>query len=207
MKTKSLLRKEEYKALSNLTIEGKILDVGGSKNSGYLELIKGDHDIVVGNINESYGIDIIFDAEERWPFTDEEFSGVLLMNILEHLYSYRMAVDESYRVLRKGGVVAGVVPFMFNVHGSPSDYFRYTRFSLERIFKDAGFQEVKVSSLGTGAFSVIYHNLIGFVRWYWLADILMSLAMKLDNFVALIKPNNKMSAEFMPLGYYFEARK
>ena len=44
--TKSFFRREEYKALAQLSIDGKILDVGGSKKSGYHELIKGNHTII-----------------------------------------------------------------------------------------------------------------------------------------------------------------
>ena len=207
MATKSFLRREEYKVLSELSIDGEILDVGGSKRSGYHELIGGKHTITTGNIDESYGIDVTFDAQQRWPFEDETFDAVLFINILEHLYHYETAVKESFRVLKSGGMVAGVVPFMFNVHASPNDYFRYTRSALLRIFADAGFSDVRVQELGTGAFSVIYHTTLGFVRWQWLATPLIAISRGLDRFIFHIKPNNKMSAKEMPLGYYFEAKR
>jgi len=205
--TKSFLRREEYDALSKLTIDGSILDVGGSKKSGYHELIKGTHTITTGNINESYGTDVIFDAEKTWPFLDESFDGVLFVNILEHLYHYGAAVKEARRVLKKGGVVVGVVPFMFNVHGSPNDYFRYTKSTLMRMFIEEGFTDVRVEELGTGAFSVMYHTLLGFVRFEWMATPLIAFFRSLDHVVHFLKPDNKMSAKEMPLGYYFEARK
>jgi SAM-dependent methyltransferase len=206
-RTKSLLRREEYRALSVLSINGSILDVGGSKKSGYHELIKGTHTITTGNIDASYGADVIFDAEKRWDFADSSFEGVLLVNLLEHLYHYQNAVSEAHRVLKQGGTLAGVVPFMFNVHGSPNDHFRYTRSTLERMFQDAGFTQIKITELGTGAFSVIYHCLIGLVRFDWLATPLIALATFFDHLIARLKPNNKLSAKEMPLGYYFEVRK
>ena len=85
MATRSFLRREEYKALARLSIDGRILDVGGSKKSGYHELIKGDHVITTGNINESYGTDLVFDAQQRWPVEDGSFDAVLFVNVLEHL--------------------------------------------------------------------------------------------------------------------------
>lgn len=207
MKTKSFLRREEYKMLATLSIDGPILDIGGSKKSGYHELLKGDHTITTANIDESYGTDVIFDAQNTWPFPDALFSGVLFVNVLEHLYDYRAAVNESFRVLHTGGTIAGVVPFMFNVHGSPADHFRYTRFTLERMLADAGYLDVQVKELGTGAFSVIYHCLLGFVRWNWLADVLIPLFGGADRLISSIKPGNRMSGTYMPLGYYFEAKK
>lgn len=207
MATKSFLRREEYKALSKLSIDGDILDVGGSKKSGYHELIQGKHTITTGNINESYGTDVIFNAEEPWPFPNASFEGVLFVNLLEHLYHYETAIEEATRVLKSGGIVAGVVPFMFNVHGSPNDYFRYTKSTLTRIFTEHGFKDVRVQELGTGAFSVMYHCLLGFVRWEWLATPLIAVCRGMDGIILRLKPNNKMSAREMPLGFYFEARK
>lgn len=206
-KTKSFFRREEYKALSQLSIDGKILDVGGSKKSGYHELIKGKHEILTGNIDESYGTDLIFDAQEAWPFEDDSFDGVLLVNLIEHLYHHEVALAEACRVLKPGGTLAGVVPFMFNVHASPHDYFRYTKAALTNRLADAGFTDIEVRELGTGAFSVIYHCLIGFVRFDWMATPLIAFSRGLDKLMWRIKPHNKMSSEYMPLGYYFEAKK
>lgn len=207
MKTRSFLRREEYTRLSKLSIDGNILDVGGSKKSGYHELIGGAHTITTGNIDASYGADIIFDAEQSWPFPGASFDGVLLVNLLEHLYHYENALAEAARVLKGGGTVAGVVPFMFSVHGSPNDYFRYTRSALEHLLADRGFSGVRIEELGTGAGSVIYHCLIGFARFDWLADLGIACARGFDGLIRAVKPDNMLSARHMPLGYYFEARR
>jgi SAM-dependent methyltransferase len=207
MKTKSILRIAEYNQLKKLSIDGEIIDIGGSIRSGYHEYIGGTHRITTANIDESYGTDLIFDAQERWPVEEGSFDAVLLINVLEHLYKYNQALDETARSLKTGGMVVGVVPFMFNVHGSPNDYFRYTKSTIQQLFTDRNFTEVEVTELGTGAFSVIYHLLLGFIRWDWLAFPLIKLFTWLDNIVLWIKPNNLMSATYMPLGYFFTARK
>jgi SAM-dependent methyltransferase len=204
--SKSLLRREEYKVLSELTIDGKILDIGGSKKSGYHELIKGNHTYTVSNINESYGVDELFDAQERWPFDSNYFDGVLFINVLEHIYDYRAALGEAARVLKDGGRMVAVVPFMFNIHGSPNDFYRYTESALRNMLAEAGFSSCEIRPLGTGAFSVIYHCLLGFVRWAWLANILIPVFKGADRLMLWVRPNNPMSAKHMPLGYYVEAR-
>jgi SAM-dependent methyltransferase len=205
--TKSFLRREEYKALSKLHIDGDILDVGGSKKSGYHELISGNHKITTGNIDSSYSADILFDAQKKWPFDSSIFSCVLFINVLEHLFDYNLAVAEAYRVIKNGGKVVGVVPFMLNVHGTPNDYFRYTKSSLEKILSGAGFKSIEIKELGSGAFSVICNILIGFLRWIWLASLIIFICRSLDRLVSILKPNNKMTAKYMPQGYYFEAVK
>ena len=204
---KSLLRREEYRALSDLSIDGHVLDIGGSKRSGYLELIKGTHTYTVANIDSSYDTDVIFNAEEPWPIENGAFNGVLFINVLEHLYAPIMALREAHRALKNGGIVVGAVPFMFNVHGSPNDYFRYTRPALERMLTETGFSEVHIKELGTGAFSVIYHCLIGFIRWEWMATVAIPFFTALDRFLYRVVPGNKMSAQYMPLGYFFTAQK
>jgi hypothetical protein len=42
MYSKSILRNEEYDALSTVEMQGKVLDVGGSKSASYQKLISGN---------------------------------------------------------------------------------------------------------------------------------------------------------------------
>ena len=206
-KTKSFLRREEYKMLSKLYADGDILDVGGSKKSGYHELILGEHKIITGNIDPSCDADVLFDAEKVWPFGNSQFSCVLFVNVLEHLFDYKFAVGEGYRVLKSGGKVAGVVPFMLNIHGTPNDYFRYTKSALQKILSTAGFKSIRIKELGSGAFGVTYSALVGFIRWQWLASPVISICKFLDKMVLRLRLSDKMTGKNMPLGYYFEAIK
>lgn len=206
IRSKSLLRREEYRALCRIRIDGRVLDVGGVRASGYQQLFQGEHKFTTANLSPE-GADLTFDAQQRWPIEDLSFDAVLFLNVLEHLYEYRPAVMESWRVLVPGGRVIVTVPFMFNVHGSPNDHFRYTKSTLERLFADAGFVDVAVAELGTGAFSVIYHCLLGFIPWNWLGVLIMPLFTSLDRFFSWVRPGNHMSATYMPLGYLLTARR
>lgn len=207
MKTKSLLRKLEYKALAELTIDGAVLDVGGSTKSGYHELLKGNHTITTANIDTSYGAEVVFDAQKPWPIEDAAYDAVLFINVLEHLYDYQTPITEAHRVLRPGGRVVSATPFLFRVHGSPDDYFRYSKSALMRMYTDVGFSTVTITELGTGAFSVVYHLIMSIVPWTWLAAILMNICMGIDGLLERIKPKNGMSRESMPLGYLVIATK
>lgn len=204
--SKSLLRREEYRALAKLHVDGAILDVGGVRASGYQGLMQGNHTYTTANLSIE-DADIAFDAEKPWPIDNEKYDAVMFLNVLEHLYDYRTAITESHRVLVPGGRVVSCTPFMFNVHGSPSDYFRYTKSALERIFSDAGFERVEITELGTGAFSVIYHTMLAFVPWKWVASLLIPIALGLDRFFSWVRPANHMSAAYMPLGYLLIAYK
>ena len=204
--TISTLRLAEHEALRRLVIDGEILDVGGNRNAAYPALIGGKHNFTFANIDPTYG-DMHLDAEKPWPVASESYDCVLMSNLLEHLYDYRTALNEAYRVLKPGGRIVMTTPFMFYVHGSPSDYFRYTSFALERMLADAGFAEPRIESLGTGAFSVMFQPIAGPLRWPPLVGLGRALAGGVDGLLAKIKPRNMLSAHYYPLGYYSEAVK
>ncbi|MBY0111028.1 methyltransferase domain-containing protein [Patescibacteria group bacterium] len=203
--TRSLLRREEYKAIQSVVLNGEVLDIGGVPDALYHTHIKGSHHIVTANIDPTTGADYTFDAQKPWPLPSESFNGVVCMNVLEHLYTPAPMLAEARRVLSAEGKIVGTVPFLFHIHASPDDYFRYTKSALTRLLSDAGFTHIQVKELGTGAFAVLYHSLVGFMRWNWMASFFMMLCTGIDRLIYKIRPHNQMSAVEFPLGYIFEA--
>ena len=98
---RSIIREAEYELLKNIKINGKILDIGGSKKSGYQELIKGNNQILTVNINKEHGCDLVFDIEKKFPIESEKFNSVICLNVLEHIYNYENVISEASRVLKK----------------------------------------------------------------------------------------------------------
>ncbi len=72
----SIIRHLEYKKISDLKIDGDVLDLGGSTKSGYHQLLKGEHKITTVNINKEYGCDIVFDIQKKFPLEDDGFDSV-----------------------------------------------------------------------------------------------------------------------------------
>ena len=64
----SLLRKEEYYQLSNLVLDGVVLDVGGSKKSEYHALIKGNNSFHIINLDQTCEPDTYVDIEKTFPY-------------------------------------------------------------------------------------------------------------------------------------------
>jgi SAM-dependent methyltransferase len=154
----SILRTEETKAFKTLTFEGKVLDLGGVKNSGYLRLVHGNFDITSVNFDINTGCDVIHDLEVTpIPFDNVSFDVVVINNTLEHIYHAQELVKESVRVLKKKGKVVITVPFLFPEHPSPHDYWRFTGDSMRLMLRDAGLSEVFITPLGTGVFTVCHH--------------------------------------------------
>ena len=203
---KAPMRIAEAKALKRLVIDGKILDVGGDPKSKYHTLIGGEHHITFANISEHYRPDIVFDAQEPWPVASGTYDAILMFNFLEHVFEHRAVLAEAFKALAPGGRLVGTVPFMFNVHGSPSDYFRYTEFALRKLFKLSRLEVCRLETMGTGAFYVAWAAIQGPLPEP-LAVVGRSLAIGLDRLLATIKPGNKLGHQFYPIGYFFEVRR
>ncbi|MBN1419914.1 MAG: methyltransferase domain-containing protein [Planctomycetes bacterium] len=78
-------------------------------------------------------IDAVADAG-RLPLADGSVDGIASEVVLEHLQDPRAAVEEMARVLRPGGLVWCVVPFLQPFHGAPSDFGRFTTPGVRRLF-------------------------------------------------------------------------
>lgn len=55
------------------------------------------------------------DADREWAWKNNSFDCVVLMNVLEHVENTQFVLREAKRVLRKGGVVVGTVPYAVNL--------------------------------------------------------------------------------------------
>jgi SAM-dependent methyltransferase len=79
-------------------------------------------------------VDVVGDAHEL-PFEDESFERILCTEVLEHLHTPQKAIDEMYRVLKKGGELILTTRFIAPIHDSPGDYFRFTKYGLSHLLK------------------------------------------------------------------------
>ena len=152
----SLLRLEEYKAFSGIALSGRVLDLGGDRNSNYHSLFKGEFKTTTVNCNTEIRPDIIHDLEQPLPIAGESFDHVLFINVLEHIFEYRALLREAVRVLKPEGSIVVVAPFLFPIHPSPKDYHRFTADTLHKEIEILGLKEISVTALGTGVFSVRY---------------------------------------------------
>lgn len=66
------------------------------------------------------------------PFGDAEFDAVVSDQVLEHLEGDpQEAIDETFRVLKPGGLALHTTCFINPVHACPKDYWRFTPQALE----------------------------------------------------------------------------
>jgi SAM-dependent methyltransferase len=74
------------------------------------------------------------------PVEDDRFDRIICNQVLEHLPEPGAALAELNRVLKPGGRILLTAPLYFSEHQVPYDFYRYTRYSLRRLFEHAGFQ-------------------------------------------------------------------
>jgi SAM-dependent methyltransferase len=71
---------------------------------------------------------------ERLPFKDASFDGVLSLAVLEHVRNPIACAKEICRVLKPGGKLLAVVPLIAPVHAYPHHYFNMTAEGLANLF-------------------------------------------------------------------------
>jgi SAM-dependent methyltransferase len=105
-------------------------------------------DLAVGDPAWNYArLDAICDLDAL-PFADTSFDAALSIVTLEHLPEPGAALREMARVLRPGAPLLIVVPFEWEVHQAPHDYFRFTRYGLEYLLRRAGFEAIDIRPVG-----------------------------------------------------------
>ena len=76
----------------------------------------------------------ILGVAEQLPFADETFDGVLSLAVLEHVSDPFRCAAEISRVLKKGGKLYCVVPFLQPVHAYPNHFYNMTAQGLANLF-------------------------------------------------------------------------
>ena len=72
---------------------------------------------------------------EQLPFRDGAFDAVLSLHVLEHVKNPFVCARELARVLKPGGTLYAVTPYVVSVHGYPFHFFNPTPSGLKALFE------------------------------------------------------------------------
>jgi len=173
----------------------KLLDIG-AENSPYKKLFEKSeyysHDI---KQNRKRTIDYVGDLNEKIPdIRANSFDYVLCTQVLEHIEKPHMAFKEFARILKPKGLLFLTTHMVFDEHMVPNDYFRFTKYGLETLGKEAGFRLVHIKPHG-GVFLVLGNILnelpikIWFRRgtiWYYVYFILFTIPIFVLNVILYV---------------------
>ncbi len=132
---------------SNKCKEGaRVLDVGSG--------IKPYYPFFIDKVDEYIGVDLfpgdvvdVVASSDKLPFEDESFDVVISTQVFEHLAEPGLTAKEIYRVLKPGGMALVSLPFVWEVHDVPKDYWRYSIDGVKKLF--SSFAEIEVEANGS----------------------------------------------------------
>jgi len=211
MLTKKITRERLRNFLKKYSSDEKILDIG-SGGSSYQDLFPNRLTL---DIDEKRKPEIVGDAHDL-PFEDNFFSFVLCTEVLEHTKDPRQVVSEINRVLKTGGIVVLTTRFMFPIHDAPHDYWRFTPYSLQMLFKEMEVLELVPEVSDFSAIAVLlqrmgyqykfkFNKIIKF-SLFFAARVLNSMNFIIVKSFGDIKRETEVKNP-MASGYYVVARK
>jgi SAM-dependent methyltransferase len=111
-------------------VQGIVLDLGAGLRP-FAELIPGK--TIALDHRPRPDIDLIGDAH-RLPFADASVDAIVCTEVFEHLLDPPAAASELIRILKPGGRLVLTTRFCFPLHDRPADYWRFTSYTLARLF-------------------------------------------------------------------------
>lgn len=202
----SLLRSYQNFFLKDIRISGAVIDLGAkSLNAKYYTYIKTMPDAQLTFVDfYSTGPNIVsIDLEKAFDLPTSKFDFVLAINVMEHIYNYDNFVSEISRILKdKVGVAHIMVPYIWEYHPDPHDFFRFSIESLQRIMESNDLQIISITPTGEGRFHVAAHMIFGFLPIRLVRFLGCLLFISLDKITSLFMRTNAF-----PLGYYVVVKK
>lgn len=110
-----------------------------------------------GSLHHIKNETIISDLNEKIELPDKCADTIISLSVLEHLHNPNTFFKESNRILKKDSYFILQVPFQYQIHEHPIDYFRFTKFGLKYLFEENGFEVVELEETG-GFWSTIAYK-------------------------------------------------
>ena len=160
--------------------------------------------------------DIISNLNQKIKLDDKSADTIISLSVMEHLCEPQIFLNECYRILKDDGTFILGVPWMWQIHEAPHDYFRYTPYGLKYMFEKAGFKDIKIEATSgfftiwftkfnyfTGRFRYFKRSKISF----YLVTILMAPIWTLGQLIAPLLDKLDKNWNLETQGYFVVAKK
>jgi SAM-dependent methyltransferase len=166
---------------------GRLVDIGcGTKPyesifSPYVDVYFGvDYPQTMGN---NYGLQTKADLYADCTNTGLRscsFDTLLSTQVIEHIFDTKKFVLECNRILVPGGIGIFTIPFVWQCHAEPYDFYRFTRYSIEKLFIESGFEILKLENLEGAYATLIQARMVSLLSRKH-GNILLKIICKLRN--------------------------
>jgi len=85
---------------------------------------------------------------EKIPKADNSYDVIVNTQVLEHVEYPQQVIKEFYRVLKSGGKLFLTTNQMWGIHGAPYNFYFYTKYGLESLFRNTGFKIIFIKPRG-----------------------------------------------------------
>ena len=206
LKNYSPLRIFQILEIKNLKIDNDFLDLGSTKSeTNVSNYIENKHLRNYANLESDQNFLGHINLEKYPNEIKKKFKIILLMNVLEHIKNINNCFKNINDIIDDDGILYGSTPFLFHIHKSPNDYYRYTQQFLEEVLKENGFKYIEVKILGTGVFCNMYSSLFNHTKRIPLLNIIIfPISIIFDKILSIFLKDLK---NINPLGYFFIAKK
>lgn len=136
---------EKYSVL----IKGHLVDLGCGEapyKNYFLQFAETYTGVDWTNTLHNSQADVVSDLNKKIDLENNIADTIVSFSVMEHLREPQVFLDESYRILKDGGIIILQVPWQWWVHEAPYDYFRYTPYGLKYLFEKAGFTDIEIEA-------------------------------------------------------------
>lgn len=143
-------------------VQGSLFDYG-SGGAPYRSLFTGVNEYIRADITPGPNVDKLLPANGLTHEPDARYDAVLSTQVLEHVQDPAGYLLECFRILKPGGQLLVTTHGMFEEHGCPYDFHRWTARGLELAVAAAGFQVEPGLKLTGGVRGLVQlqHTLVG----------------------------------------------
>lgn len=129
-------------------------------------------------------LDVVLTPGMPVPLADGSVDTILSTQTVEHVFDVREYFSECRRLLGPRGRLVMTAPMHWRQHEIPFDYWRFTRFAIERLMQETGFSPSEITPCG-GAYSVLGQAWLDHLNESrrcapWLARLVSRAALALD---------------------------
>jgi SAM-dependent methyltransferase len=154
---------EQYQIAIPAHLTGRIVDLGCGEVPLYHLVHMYATEITCvdwpGTYHKTTYADYLIDLNTNLPFDNEMYDTVLLSDVLEHIRQPHNLISEISRILKTNGKLIMNVPFFYNLHETPYDYYRYTEFGLRFLVESNGLEVIILNPIG--GFPDVISDLLG----------------------------------------------